>query len=201
MPRTRRSGPRRSLTPVTAASPPPPPQDSLNERTKSGSLRYELHKKAKASLGAGHQIKESVKLPQGDDPNEWLAVHGTKQCNGGGGRDLDPKHVNDSGRLFQPHQPHLWNAERVLHDQDVPQDDRGSPVTQPSPKAEGGMSLTRGPAADSSTFGRTKTTQSTRRQRWCPRQSTLTCSCRGSRRRSTTRTSSLQMSVGDRPLC
>jgi len=42
-----------------------------------GSLRYELHKKAKASLGAGEQIRSSVKLPPGEEENEWLAVHGS----------------------------------------------------------------------------------------------------------------------------
>jgi len=40
-------------------------------------LRYELHKRAKASLGAGRQVQESVRLPPGEDLNEWLAVHGT----------------------------------------------------------------------------------------------------------------------------
>lgn len=45
------------------------------KKFEQGSLRYQLHKKAKASLGAGHQLRESVKLPAGDDINEWLAVH------------------------------------------------------------------------------------------------------------------------------
>jgi len=45
------------------------------KKFEPGSLRYELHKKAKASLGAGQHIKDSVKLPPGDDLNEWMAVH------------------------------------------------------------------------------------------------------------------------------
>ena len=45
-------------------------------RMRTGTVRYELHKRAKASLGAGKQLQESVRLPPGEDINEWLAVHG-----------------------------------------------------------------------------------------------------------------------------
>jgi len=45
------------------------------KKFEAGSLRHELHKKAKASLGAGDQLKTSVKLPPGEEENEWIAVH------------------------------------------------------------------------------------------------------------------------------
>ncbi|KCV70754.1 maintenance-ploidy protein MOB1 (MPS1 binder 1) [Fonticula alba] len=45
------------------------------KKFEPGTIRYELHKKSKASLGASFKIQHSVKLPPGDDLNEWLAVH------------------------------------------------------------------------------------------------------------------------------
>ena len=38
-----------------------------------GTKRYELHKKAQVTLGAGN-LHEAVTLPDGEDENEWLAV-------------------------------------------------------------------------------------------------------------------------------
>jgi hypothetical protein len=40
-----------------------------------GSKRYNLHKQAKATLGSGMHLKDAVKLPPGEDINEWLAVN------------------------------------------------------------------------------------------------------------------------------
>jgi len=40
-----------------------------------GTMKYNLHKKAKASLKAGIDLREVVALPEGEDLNEWLAVH------------------------------------------------------------------------------------------------------------------------------
>lgn len=40
-----------------------------------GTLRYELHKKAAASLNAGMDLEKAVVLPPGEDLNEWLAMH------------------------------------------------------------------------------------------------------------------------------
>lgn len=39
-----------------------------------GTRRYELHRQAQATLGAG-DLHEAVTLPDGVDVNEWLAVH------------------------------------------------------------------------------------------------------------------------------
>lgn len=35
----------------------------------------ELHKQAKATLGIAQNLRVAVKLPPGEDVNEWLAVH------------------------------------------------------------------------------------------------------------------------------
>eukprot|EP00002_Diphylleia_rotans_P008148 TRINITY_DN1788_c0_g1_i1.p1 TRINITY_DN1788_c0_g1~~TRINITY_DN1788_c0_g1_i1.p1 ORF type:complete len:225 (-),score=62.32 TRINITY_DN1788_c0_g1_i1:206-880(-) len=42
--------------------------------SKSSRL-YELHKYAKATLGSGNSLRDAVKLPPGEDLNEWLAVN------------------------------------------------------------------------------------------------------------------------------
>lgn len=41
---------------------------------KVGTKRYELHKYAQATLGAGN-LHDAVTLPEGEDVNEWLAVN------------------------------------------------------------------------------------------------------------------------------
>ncbi len=41
---------------------------------KVGTKRYELHKYAQATLGAGN-LHDAVTLPDGEDVNEWLAVN------------------------------------------------------------------------------------------------------------------------------
>lgn len=40
-----------------------------------GTQRFELHKKAQASLNAGLDLKLAVQLPHGEDLNDWVAVH------------------------------------------------------------------------------------------------------------------------------
>ncbi|PAA48383.1 hypothetical protein BOX15_Mlig016477g1, partial [Macrostomum lignano] len=45
------------------------------KKYKEGTLRHQLHKNAMASLSAGIDLKTAVQLPQGEDLNDWLAVH------------------------------------------------------------------------------------------------------------------------------
>ncbi|CAG5126623.1 unnamed protein product [Candidula unifasciata] len=45
------------------------------KRFESGTLKYNLHKQANASLNSGIDLKEVVKLPSGEDVNDWIAVH------------------------------------------------------------------------------------------------------------------------------
>ncbi|KYN27437.1 Mps one binder kinase activator-like 3, partial [Trachymyrmex cornetzi] len=40
-----------------------------------GTLRYSLHKQAQASLNSGINLRSVVKLPSGEDMNDWIAVH------------------------------------------------------------------------------------------------------------------------------
>lgn len=41
-----------------------------------GTMRYSLHKQASASLKSGLDLKEIVKLPDNEDIDDWIAVHG-----------------------------------------------------------------------------------------------------------------------------
>jgi len=41
-----------------------------------GTMRYDLHKRANASLHSGLDLKQVVKLPPGEELNDWVAVHG-----------------------------------------------------------------------------------------------------------------------------
>ncbi|XP_033029394.1 MOB kinase activator 3B isoform X2 [Lacerta agilis] len=40
-----------------------------------GTQRFELHKRAQASLNSGVDLKAAVQLPGGEDLNDWVAVH------------------------------------------------------------------------------------------------------------------------------
>ncbi|XP_077201366.1 MOB kinase activator 3B isoform X2 [Paroedura picta] len=40
-----------------------------------GTQRFELHKRAQASLNSGVDLKAAVQLPSGEDLNDWVAVH------------------------------------------------------------------------------------------------------------------------------
>nr|XP_009929852.1 PREDICTED: MOB kinase activator 3B [Opisthocomus hoazin] len=40
-----------------------------------GTQRFELHKRAQASLNSGVDLKAAVQLPNGEDQNDWVAVH------------------------------------------------------------------------------------------------------------------------------
>jgi hypothetical protein len=46
------------------------------KKFESGTLKFNLHKQANASLNSGIDLKEVVKLPPGEDQNDWVAVHG-----------------------------------------------------------------------------------------------------------------------------
>jgi DNA primase len=42
-------------------------------------MRYSLHKQASASLKSGLDLKEIVKLPDNEDEDDWIAVHGKNE--------------------------------------------------------------------------------------------------------------------------
>ncbi|KAJ5070562.1 mob kinase activator-like 1 [Anaeramoeba ignava] len=43
------------------------------KKFQKGTHRYNLHKNAKATLGSGN-LRTAVKLPENEDPNEWLSI-------------------------------------------------------------------------------------------------------------------------------
>ncbi|XP_033095602.1 MOB kinase activator 3B-like [Anneissia japonica] len=45
------------------------------KKFQQGTMRYELHKKAEASLNSGLDLKSCVSLPAEEDFNDWMAVH------------------------------------------------------------------------------------------------------------------------------
>ncbi|XP_064599732.1 MOB kinase activator 3B-like [Liolophura sinensis] len=45
------------------------------KRFEPGTMKFNLHKQANASLSSGIDLKEVVKLPPGEDLNDWIAVH------------------------------------------------------------------------------------------------------------------------------
>ncbi|KAG4079838.1 hypothetical protein HA402_014969 [Bradysia odoriphaga] len=45
------------------------------KRFTQGTIRYSLHKQAQASLQSGINLRQVVKLPPGENLNDWIAVH------------------------------------------------------------------------------------------------------------------------------
>ncbi|KAL5007805.1 hypothetical protein ScPMuIL_016611 [Solemya velum] len=45
------------------------------KRFEPGTMKFNLHKQANASLNSGIDLKDVVRLPQGEDTNDWIAVH------------------------------------------------------------------------------------------------------------------------------
>ncbi|CAI4212552.1 unnamed protein product [Parascedosporium putredinis] len=83
---------------------------TVNQRTRNqfrtrapgrgGATSHQLRQYAEATLGGG-SLRKVVKLPEGEDENEWLA--------------------SGSGGLLQPNQPHLRCHHRVLLPQSCPE--------------------------------------------------------------------------------
>ena len=83
----------------------------------AGTLRYSLHKQASASLKSGLDLKEIVRLPDNEDEDDWIAVHGET---GVALRDLSslPSSIF-SGGLFQSNQSGLWHHQWLLHSREL----------------------------------------------------------------------------------
>jgi len=101
---------------------------SSNSRTRAGApfkpknasrgtTSWQLKQFAEATLGSG-SLRKAVKLPEGEDENEWLAVNGKSGCPS----FLEHSHVftranipfAHSGRFLQSNQSTLWQHHRVL---------------------------------------------------------------------------------------
>lgn len=90
---------------------------------KGGATSFQLRQYAEATLGGG-SLRKVVKLPEGEDENEWLAVNSTSNVERY--ETLSGRLVltyNDSGGLLQPDQPDLWRHHRVLLPSVVPGDE------------------------------------------------------------------------------
>lgn len=55
---------------------PNPQTFRAKKRFTQGTIRYSLHKQAQASLHSGINLRQVVKLPDGENLNDWVAVHG-----------------------------------------------------------------------------------------------------------------------------
>jgi len=98
-----------------------------NQRTRNqfrprnatkGTSSYQLRQYAEATLGGG-SLKKIVKLPEGEDENEWLAVNSKGTLlNWDGGRSR-----RYSGGFLQSHQPSLRLNYRILLPTIMPRDE------------------------------------------------------------------------------
>ena len=48
------------------------------KKFEKGTLKYNLHKQANASLSAGIDLRRCVQLPPDENLNDWIAVHGKR---------------------------------------------------------------------------------------------------------------------------
>lgn len=80
---------------------------------KGGAASYQLRQYAEVTLGGG-SLRKVVKLPEGEDENEWLAVN-SKGFHVGKKKKKKRCGANcHSGRLLQPDQPSLRSYHGVL---------------------------------------------------------------------------------------
>ena len=97
-----------------------PDDISRNARTRGqfkprnankGTSSYQLRQFAEATLGSG-SLRKAVKLPEGEDLNEWLAVNGEAILHQPSLAFHTAQHwrliVLDSRRLLQPDKPAIW---------------------------------------------------------------------------------------------
>jgi hypothetical protein len=89
------------------------------QKSGRGTTSWQLKQFAEATLGSG-SLRKAVKLPEGEDEDEWLAVNGA----------ICLKHIKDaeadliaSGRFLQPDQPALWVNHRVLFTPELSRDE------------------------------------------------------------------------------
>lgn len=84
-----------------------------------------LRQYAEATLGGG-SLRKVVKLPEGEDENEWLAVNSEyhpEELRGGPKETAQLTRPKCSGRLLQPDQPPLRRYYRILLASIMPRDE------------------------------------------------------------------------------
>lgn len=144
------------------------PQSS-NSRTRApfkpqkagrGTSSWQLKEYAEATLGSG-SLKKAVKLPEGEDENEWLAVNGRSRP---GLRTSETK--GKSGRFLQPNQSVIRSHYRILLAADVSRNEGYGRVSNLNQR----LRITLRQRSDSSTSG--KIAKTTRSRRKCRRLNT-----------------------------
>ena len=116
------------------------------QRTTKGTTSYQLRQFAEATLGSG-SLRKAVKLPEGEDLNEWLAVNGTHLASRTGPLIL----MQCSRRLLQPDQPPLRFHHRVLLPTVMSRDESYRRVPIPLPFHPNPLTI----PSDSNTSGKT----------------------------------------------
>ena len=76
------------------------------QRANKGTSSYQLRQFAEATLGSG-SLRKAVKLPEGEDLNEWLAVNGRFPVSVTGRRSQSILTLVSSCRFLQSDQPAL----------------------------------------------------------------------------------------------
>lgn len=87
-----------------------------------GTTSYQLRQFAEATLGSG-SLRKAVKLPEGEDVNEWLAVNGAFVSYIEPGDCYMLTSLLCSGRLLQPSKPSLRSHHRILLAADMPRNE------------------------------------------------------------------------------
>jgi hypothetical protein len=84
--------------------------------TTKGTTSYQLRQFAEATLGSG-SLRKAVKLPEGEDLNEWQAVNGKSLP---GAMSVRALLIDEhSGGLLQPDKSAVWLYHRVLFATDM----------------------------------------------------------------------------------
>lgn len=85
------------------------------QKSNRGTSSWQLKQYAEATLGSG-SLRKAVKLPEGEDKDEWLAVNSRGDIHTSGATT----NTHNSCRLLQPDQPALWVDHRVLLATELP---------------------------------------------------------------------------------
>lgn len=102
---------------------------SSNQRTRNqfrprnttkGSSSYQLRQYAEATLGGG-SLRKTVKLPEGEDENEWLACN--SECYYYLLEETMLIRYKHSGRFLQSYQSSLWFYHGILLSANLPRNE------------------------------------------------------------------------------
>lgn len=96
------------------------------QKSNRGTSSWQLKQYAEATLGSG-SLRKAVRLPEGEDKDEWLAVNGETFAY----PRRNQANVSISRRLLQPNQPTLWLNYGVLLTTNLSRDESHRRVQPP----------------------------------------------------------------------